>query len=135
MKYFTLFVSLLATIILQHSLAFAGGQNEDALAKALEEYQATGTTKKCVRVNDIRRTKVIDNQHILFELRGGEAYLNTLPHRCPRLAVEDRFSYRVTVGQLCNVDTITVLTATPISAGATCGLGTFEVYIKREQEE
>jgi len=132
MKYSTLLISITVFLTVTHSLVIADEAKSEALAKALVGYQTTGVIKKCVRMSDIRNTKVIDDQNILFELRRGKAYLNKLPNRCPRLAAENRFSYKVTVGQLCSVDTITVLFSPPGVSGPTCGLGNFEVYEKIE---
>ncbi len=127
---------LFATILpaLMTSSVTAQDTQNEKLTKALADYQKTGEVENCLRVNDVRSTDVIDDQHILFKLRNGKAMLNELPGRCPSLASENRFAYNVTVGRLCNVDTVTVLFATPGFAGPTCGLGKFEVYEKKPDE-
>lgn len=130
MKHSALFVPIIAFLALLIFPATAQESQNEKLAVALADYQKTGEVERCVRVRDIRSTEVIDDQHILFKLRRGKVMLNALPSRCPRLASENRFSYRVTVGSLCSVDTITVLFTTPGFAGPTCGLGEFEVYEK-----
>lgn len=130
MKYAALIVPVTAFLALMISSAIADDAKNEKLAKALEDYKKTGDVERCVRVRDIRSTDVIDDQHILFKLGGGKVMLNELPYRCPRLASENRFSYKVTVGRLCSVDTVTVLFTTPGSVGPTCGLGKFEVYEK-----
>lgn len=81
---------------------------------------------RCVSVGGIDRTEVLDDQNILFRMRGGRVYRNFLPRRCPGLA-RNAFSYRARGSQLCSVDVITVLENVGIGArqGATCSLGGF----------
>ena len=87
----------------------------------------SGKPIDCVRLNDIRETHVRSDQVIDFELRDRKILRNTLPYSCPSLGFEERFTYSVTNGELCAVDTITVLeSAGGLSRGATCGLGNFQ---------
>ncbi len=90
------------------------------------EYVA-GPPEQCVSLARIDRTEVIDDQNILFHMRGGDIYRNHLPHRCPSLGFHESFMYRTSLNQLCNVDIITVLTdiGFGFSPGASCGLGLF----------
>jgi hypothetical protein len=57
---------------------------------------------------------------------GKRWYRNTLPQSCPSLGFEERFGYATSLSELCSVDIITVLYATPVSRGASCGLGKFQ---------
>ena len=84
-----------------------------------------GRPVDCVRLTDIRETHVRSDSVIDFELSRNRFYRNTLPHSCPQLGFEERFSYSVSNGELCGVDTITVLESTGVR-GATCGLGRFQ---------
>ncbi len=135
MKYFRLLMSAIFFFVFTNSYIMADDAKEDKLAKALTNYQNTGDVKDCISVSSVRSTDVIDDQHILFKARGRKAYLNKLPSHCPRLGIEKRIAYRVTVGRLCNVDTITVLYAMSNFSGPGCGLGKFEVYEKIPSEE
>jgi hypothetical protein len=85
------------------------------------------TPRSCVQVTAIDQTDVLDDQTILFYMRGSAVYRNTLPQKCPRLADEERFGYKITVGRLCNNDVVTVLeqTAFGLQSGFTCRLGDF----------
>jgi hypothetical protein len=65
--------------------------------------------EQCIRMTSIDHTRVVDESNILFYMKGGEIYLNRLPHRCPGLRSRDPFMYRTSLNQLCNVDIITVL--------------------------
>lgn len=75
----------------------------------------------CIDIIRIRRTRVIDDNTILFYLRGGEIYVNELNYRCPGLGFEQGFSYATSLTQLCcNREIIRVL-----RRGTACGLGEF----------
>lgn len=92
------------------------------------EVRAVGAPKNCVSLTQIRSTKIIDNSTIDFRMAGGKTYRNTLPGNCPGLKSEDRFSYRTSLSQLCNVDIIRVLNdfGGRLQEGAGCGLGKFQ---------
>jgi len=87
------------------------------------------TPTECITLSNVRETVVIDDSTILFYMRGGAkmTYRNTLPHTCPNLARENRFSYKTTMNRLCNIDLITVLEQWGVGLrdGFTCGLGSF----------
>lgn len=82
---------------------------------------------RCVSLSRIDRTDVIDNETIVFYLRGGDIYVNELNRTCPRLEQERRFSYRTSTSQLCSLDLISVIenSAFGIRSGTTCQLGMF----------
>jgi hypothetical protein len=86
-----------------------------------------GEPVACIGLPRIDRTEVIDDRNIAYFLKGGDIYLNRLPRSCARLDDVRRFSYRVSMNQICNTDTITVLdNAGPgLIQGATCRLGMF----------
>tara|TARA_B100000678_G_scaffold157109_1_gene131186 strand:+ start:572 stop:982 length:411 start_codon:yes stop_codon:yes gene_type:complete len=86
----------------------------------------TGKAVDCIQTNRIRNTRVRNDSVIDFEMDGGQVYRNQLPYACGSLGTEQRFSYATQTGQLCSVDTITVLYASPPGPGATCGLGQFQ---------
>lgn len=102
------------------------GEAGDAQASAIEELLADGG-EHCISLNRIDRTAVVDDRSILFYMRGGDVYLNRLPHRCPGLRWEEAFMYRTSIGRLCDLDIITVLNNIGFgySPGASCGLGMF----------
>ena len=85
-----------------------------------------GKPISCVITRNIRETRVRDDSTIDFYMLNRKVYRNTLPVSCPRLGFEERFAYRTSIGQLCSVDTITVLSTAPAGIpGPTCGLGEF----------
>ncbi len=109
-------------------------QQEKKLAKIESKYNRTGTMKRCVSVNQLRRSDVLDDQTIFFESTGKRAYLNKLKRVCPRLYDEDRFSYRVHSGQLCANEVITVINDFG-QPWFSCGLGEFELLEKKSKQE
>jgi hypothetical protein len=81
----------------------------------------------CLQIVQIKNTKIIDDQNIVFQTRNNKFYNNKLPHKCGGLKSADKFRYKTSLSQLCNVDMITVLQGSGSSMmdGATCGLGMF----------
>jgi len=89
--------------------------------------QDDAMAKRCIGLIRIDKTEVIDDQTILFYMRGGEIYKNALPHRCIGLQNERTFMYRTTISELCDLDVVTVLynQGFGFTPGASCGLGRF----------
>jgi hypothetical protein len=91
----------------------------------------------CLSLNRIDRMEVIDEQNVLFHMKGGEIYVNNLPHRCNSLDRRDTLMYRTSMSRLCSLDIITVLE--PIgfgfSPGISCGLGKFYRVTEEQAEE
>lgn len=107
-------------------LLFAGS----TVTRADDEGTFNRTPKDCVITQSIARTDILDDQTIIFYMRGKNvAYRNYLPKKCPGLKRWDRFSYTVTAGRLCSIDMITVLETSVIGTGFdrgfTCRLGEF----------
>ena len=98
----------------------------------LEKYRSTGNVQHCIRANAIRRSNVLDDYTILFEMRGGKTFKNELPYRCFGLGFDRAFSYSRSTSLLCNVDIITVLSRSGINPS--CGLGDFEEIEEIEDE-
>jgi hypothetical protein len=126
--------SVVAVVAL--SLMAAGGA---AVAKRdLNEVpaaRATGPAVSCVPLTQIRESRVRNDRVIDFRVSGKKWYRNTLPHDCPSLGFEERFSYQTSLTQLCSTDIITVLYSggPGLQRGASCGLGKFEpVEIERK---
>ncbi|MDX1404012.1 MAG: hypothetical protein R3192_05730 [Woeseiaceae bacterium] len=92
--------------------------------------------RNCISVSRIRNTEVVDDLNVLFYMRGSRIYHNILPRRCPGLAREKRFSYRVSGSSLCHMDSIQVLYSYPggFNDGPTCSLGYFQEITKEDAE-
>lgn len=110
----------------------SGPQSTPATAAA---EGAKPETTDCIDLIRIDRSEVVDDQTILFHMKGGKIWKNTLPYKCPRLGFERAFSHKTSINRLCSVDTITVLDTSARMPGATCGLGTFEAYTPPPKDE
>jgi hypothetical protein len=121
--------SLLLVAAFAWLLAGAGSRAGEA-PTAPEGFESTGQNRKCVPSYEIRETRVIDPRTILFRLGTSEYYVNRLPHDCPELKLESRFTYTLRgTNELCDIDTITVINSSGTGAG--CLLGKFEELKKK----
>ena len=95
------------------------------------------TPEKCIIVSRIDQTDAIDDQNIIFEMRGNQVYRNTLPNKCPGLLRENRIAYETRSSRLCDIDTITVLEDFGVGfrPGFTCRLGQFVPLSEAEVED
>ena len=127
------FSSLIAPFLFVTLAAFTPAIAEEPKEKPEEEAGPSaidallGDSKRCININRIDRTEVLNDRTIVFYLRGGEIYVNRLPHRCPGLRSRDTFMYKNTTNSLCNVDTIRVMDSIggTLRPGVGCGLGEF----------
>lgn len=89
--------------------------------------KGTAGEERCIPINQIQRTEVVDDQNVLFYMRDKQVYNNHLPQRCTGLAMAKAFKYATAQSQLCNVDIISPLghTTGEVVPGASCGLGMF----------
>lgn len=85
-----------------------------------------GAPVRCVQIQSIRSSRVRDDSTIDFYMAGNKVYRNRLPHSCPGLGLEEKFSFATSLSQLCSVDIITVLRTPPGIGGPSCGLGEFQ---------
>ena len=86
---------------------------------------ATATKGVCLTSYQVDHTKIVDDSTIIFYMKNGKAWKNTLPHKCNGLKFANGFSYNQSNdNQICaNLEMITV-----INQGTTCGLGEFEPF-------
>jgi len=101
----------------------------------LAKYTITEETENCLSLTRIRQSVVLDDQHILFNMRGGDVYLSKLPYRCSRLGFQEAFSYSTSLTKLCNTDIITVISRSDGGPLTSCGLGIFQKLEEKEAEE
>ncbi|HEX6997184.1 MAG TPA: hypothetical protein VF322_03505 [Gammaproteobacteria bacterium] len=116
-----------ATLALALMALAQAGLPPHAAAQEGEEPAST-EVRNCIDLRSIDHTRVVDDDTLLFYMRGGGIYRNDLPNRCPQLASEERFMYRVALNQLCDIDVITVLTDLGFGfmPAASCALGKFQ---------
>jgi hypothetical protein len=109
-------MKLLATTLAM-ALGFAAGA-DPALAESAAEQAGT----ICLNVAQIDHTKVVDDNTILFYLKGGKVLRNTLAGRCVGLHIATRgFTYLARNDEVCgNLQTLRVN-----DTGIICELGPF----------
>jgi hypothetical protein len=99
-----------------------------ASATAQDDDEASDEPVRCLSMNSIRSTRVVDDTRVLFFQARDKIFLNRLDRACLGLARYGTFTYEVQSGarhaRLCDTDSITVLEAT--GRGLNCGLGRFE---------
>ena len=108
-----------------------------ALGQDDEEGPFDRTPERCIIVSRIDQTDAIDDQNIIFRMRGKQVYRNTLPNKCPGLERENRIAYETASSRLCSIDTITVLEDFGVGfrPGFTCRLGEFVPLSPAEIED
>jgi len=84
--------------------------------------------ENCVSLTRLDSTFIVDDQTMLFYMKGKDVMLNSLPSKCPSLRSEGRFMYRVMLNQLCHNDLITVIydAGFGLMEGPSCQLGKFQ---------
>lgn len=84
-------------------------------------------TRDCVGLARIDRTRIVNDQTILFYMLGPDVYVNHLPLKCNGLRRTDAFSYATSLAQLCHLDIIRGLRSFggQLSPTVSCGLGKF----------
>jgi hypothetical protein len=91
----------------------------------------------CVRISNIDSIDVINDRTLVFRMRGGSSYRNDLPRNCPGLDEDDALMYRSSIGQLCNIDIVTVLDdwGFGFAPGVSCSLGMFHPITEQTVED
>lgn len=89
--------------------------------------KVVGAAQACVPLMQVRETRVRDDWTIDFIHDGKRAWRNTLPSRCSGLKLNDGFSYKTSLSELCSTDIIHVLERMggDLRQGNACGLGQF----------
>lgn len=111
--------------------AIAGEGSHDGAVPA--GYEATGETRSCLPLSRLKDSDPVDDDNLLFEMRGGDMYLNTLDGTCTGLKREGRFSYRTTQRQICKGDVIQVTDQFGIFQGG-CALSDFQALQEAADE-
>ena len=99
---------LILAILASSSVAFAqsGGP---APALTPEEVTSNRESVRCISAGAIRDTESLDDRNIVFRLRNGDYYLNTLISRCENLERTNRISFTTPSGRLCSGHLIGVI--------------------------
>lgn len=76
----------------------------EALLNETSDAEGYGALERCISVRSIRRTEVLDDRHIVFELPSKRFYLVQFKYRCQRLRPGSAFIYEPRGSQLCHMD-------------------------------
>ena len=92
--------------------------------------QPAASKSVCIQTYLIDHTQVLDDNTILFFMRGREVWKNSLPYRCSGLKMSGGFQYETSINQICsNLQTIRVIEqGGGPRFGSTCMLGAFTPY-------
>lgn len=82
-------------------------------------------TRTCLPISQIRRIETVDDQTLLFHMRGSKKYVNHLPRTCHGLK-RNSFIHRTPMNSYCNMDIITVVDMFTGMQFGSCPLGKFE---------
>ena len=94
----------------------------------LDRFEQTGEVENCITRNQIKETRILDNETILFHLVGGKWYMNKLPYSCSGLRSENGFVLDSgNAPHLCSTDSIRI-------RFKPCGLGQFERIVRKDSE-
>lgn len=126
-----IWITNIAMAIAACFFAGAAAWADGDLPEGLEGYKATSEMKICVSTTRISNTDVINDETILFKMKGKRVYVNRLLQSCHGLRMAGGFSYRIPSTQLCKGEIITVLET--VGGGASCALGKFERLEKVEE--
>lgn len=110
-------------IILTAILFFISLFSVNASAETNSE-KYLGDKEMCLETVRIKETRILDDQTILFEMRGGGFYINRLPVPSPGLKIAGGFSYSTSIAKLCRQDSIKVISPGSAPTG-TALLGEF----------
>jgi hypothetical protein len=90
--------------------------------------------RNCISAHRIRNVKVLDEHHVIFNMRRNKRYLVQFKHRCFGLKPNQPVSYEVKSSQVCKFDSIQGLEnfAGRLQAGQRCRISGFQ-SISEEQ--
>jgi len=73
------------------------------------EEEPLSVAQPCLHQHSIKRTKVLNDQSILFVDRDGQNYVNQLLRQCPSMRRNSLLNYPIVNSRLCSGNTFTVL--------------------------
>jgi hypothetical protein len=99
------------------------GCSEDSAPTDTQPAETAGNGV-CLQTSQIDHTDIVNDSAIVFFMKGGKAYMNTMRLPCSSLKMEDGFAYMNDVPEICsNSQTIRVL-----RSGNFCELGQFTPF-------
>lgn len=127
----TLATSLAFSVIFGALAGTASASGQKPAAPAATPDPTVGAPgPDCLELYQIDHTEILDDNTILFHMKGKKTYVSKLPYRCHGLKFEDGFAYTTSITKICGkVDIIKVL-----RRGNSCPLGAFYEYVKPEKD-
>lgn len=121
-------------VVLLSAASLAGCASDgDRTPQSQQLWTPQGEAVTCINTNQIRSTHVVDDRTINFVMNGrNRMFRNELPMSCPGLSFNRAFAHNSRTGQLCSMNTITVVQGGGSPRGATCGLGRFQPMVPVE---
>src|SRR5262249_12096026 len=94
--------------------------------RAFAQDDTASVAQRCIYVDRLDQTRVVDERSILFFMRDHSVLQNVLPKACVGLRKSDPLAYDVVNNKLCANDLVRqVVSAGVYSRGAVCPLGMF----------
>lgn len=105
----------------------------EALLSEESDSEGYGTLERCIHARQIRRTEVLDDRHIVFELPSKKYYLVQFERSCHRLHRGVGIMYQPRGSQLCRLDQINAVDSLSRGdIGPPCSIpGFYEVTVEQ----
>lgn len=82
--------------------------------------------ERCLTLRSIRRTRILDDQHIVFEMPSDKLFLVRFKHRCMQLRRDSTLLFDVRGSRVCQLDTIRASNSFGVgSVGPPCSIPGF----------
>lgn len=137
------FLRLLSALAVSAALVLGSVVNAAEIADSepgspsLDELLATDAavdydqSKRCLSLHKFDEVRALDENHILFEMKGGKYYVVQLERRCPGLLPQNAVGYEHRSSRLCATDRVRGIGVTG-SFSPTCQLGRFQPISKEQ---
>jgi hypothetical protein len=119
-----------ASFLLASVAALAAVDHEADLQKTLGKRVQAGPPVDCLQVGTITNSYVVDGTAIIYEVAGGDMYVNRPKTNASSLNRHDVLVTDTHIPQLCSVDTVTLVDGTTGIQTGFVGLGEFIPYKK-----
>ena len=98
----------------------------EAILNQTPDAESYGSPEKCIPARTIRRTEVLDDRHIVFELPSKKYYLVQFERACHMMRPDSTIIYEPRGSQLCHMDFVRVYESfSPASIGPPCSIPGF----------
>ena len=109
-------------VVMGAAVLLLAGCSDDPVPN--DEPSPTAGNGVCLQTSQIDHTEIVSDTAILFFMKGGKTWVNTMQIPCSSLKMEDGFAYINDVPEVCsNSQTIRVL-----RSGGFCELGQFAPF-------